>query len=220
MPHKDPIVRKAWETAYYLKNRARILARVARRYEENHEAEKAKARARHAQRKDSVNAARRAERAENPEKFREQERIHYAKNIERKRETDRRRYRRDKEKIKRRARRYAKNNPDKRSDAQQRRRALKAGAIAEQVLRAEILRRDGPDCAICGIETVRPVHLRSAPNDRHYDHIIPLKRGGRHSMDNVRILCATCNLRKKQRLDSELPPSFGRAIGGEGHALQ
>jgi len=37
------------------------------------------------------------------------------------------------------------------------------------------------------------------PNSVHLDHIIPLVKGGRHSIDNVQWTCRTCNLTKGGR---------------------
>lgn len=39
-----------------------------------------------------------------------------------------------------------------------------------------------------------------APAGCHADHVIPLSRGGKHSLSNLVISCATCNLRKNARM--------------------
>jgi hypothetical protein len=46
--------------------------------------------------------------------------------------------------------------------------------------------RDGRACQLCGTDE----------GEMHIDHIIPRKVGGDHSLDNLRVLCKTCNLRK------------------------
>jgi len=45
--------------------------------------------------------------------------------------------------------------------------------------------RDDGTCVLCGVNT-----------NIHFDHIIPVSRGGSNEPENIRILCATCNLRK------------------------
>ena len=46
--------------------------------------------------------------------------------------------------------------------------------------------RDGRVCQLCGTDE----------GEMHIDHIIPRKAGGDHSLDNLRVLCKSCNLRK------------------------
>ncbi|WP_408995767.1 HNH endonuclease [Streptomyces europaeiscabiei] len=38
----------------------------------------------------------------------------------------------------------------------------------------------------------------------HFDHVVPLSRGGTHAVDNIRPAHAACNLRKSDKLISEL----------------
>lgn len=52
-----------------------------------------------------------------------------------------------------------------------------------------LVRRYGGRCAYCG-----------ALCDPHMDHVIPLKRGGRHSIGNVLPACRSCNTSKNARL--------------------
>ena len=48
-----------------------------------------------------------------------------------------------------------------------------------------VFERDGGRCAECGSD----VNL-------HYDHELPFSKGGSSTVENVRILCAVCNLKK------------------------
>jgi len=52
--------------------------------------------------------------------------------------------------------------------------------------RERVFKRDGRVCQICGTDE----------GDMHIDHVIPRKVGGDHSLDNLRVLCKSCNLRK------------------------
>lgn len=61
----------------------------------------------------------------------------------------------------------------------------------------EILERDGMMCHICGGEI-------PSLDDLHFDHVIPLARGGAHSTENIKPSHAKCNLRKGARLLEEL----------------
>ena len=55
-----------------------------------------------------------------------------------------------------------------------------------RVQRDRVLKRDGYSCQICGTDE----------GEMHVDHVIPRKAGGDNSMDNLRVLCKSCNLRK------------------------
>jgi 5-methylcytosine-specific restriction endonuclease McrA len=52
--------------------------------------------------------------------------------------------------------------------------------------RDRVFSRDGRMCQICGTDE----------GEMHIDHIIPRKSGGTHDLDNLRVLCKPCNLRK------------------------
>src|SRR5690606_17948328 len=60
-------------------------------------------------------------------------------------------------------------------------------------------------CAHCGCDT--PRHLRGSiePNSPELDHITPLSKGGKHSYDNVQLLCRLCNLIKSDSLPETVP---------------
>lgn len=48
-------------------------------------------------------------------------------------------------------------------------------------------------CAYCG----------ERPDTLHREHVIPIARGGRHSVGNILPACPTCNYRKKTKLLAE-----------------
>lgn len=67
--------------------------------------------------------------------------------------------------------------------------------IMTDSLRYDILKRDGFRCVICG---------RSAQEDHvklHVDHIQPVSRGGKTVPENLRTLCSTCNMGKRDKYD-------------------
>ena len=57
--------------------------------------------------------------------------------------------------------------------------------------RERVFSRDGRVCQICGTDQ----------GEMHIDHIISRKSGGDHSLDNLRVLCKSCNLRKGAKED-------------------
>ena len=62
-------------------------------------------------------------------------------------------------------------------------------------LRYDVLKRDNFRCQICG---------RSSDDDNvklHVDHIIPVSKGGKTELSNLRTLCQDCNLGKSDKYD-------------------
>jgi len=74
--------------------------------------------------------------------------------------------------------------------------------------RERVFMRDGRICQICGTDE----------GEMHIDHVISRKSGGDHSLDNLRVLCKSCNLRKGAKEDgvflaqAATPPVFSACI--------
>ena len=63
-------------------------------------------------------------------------------------------------------------------------------------LRYEVLKRDRFRCVLCGLSPA--THLGCV---LHVDHLIPWSKGGMTVIENLRSLCATCNLGKSAKLE-------------------
>jgi len=82
-------------------------------------------------------------------------------------------------------------NPNYRSLSTQRRRALKRNNGVFKITDSELRRLYASPCAYCG-----------APS-KHLDHIVPIYRGGTHSIGNLTGSCASCNLSKGSKFITE-----------------
>jgi hypothetical protein len=75
-------------------------------------------------------------------------------------------------------------------------------------LRVAIFDRDRFKCQECG----KSFQLRNTPTKRalrllggvlHIDHIVPVRQGGRATLENLRLLCDPCNLTRSRKLTPE-----------------
>jgi 5-methylcytosine-specific restriction endonuclease McrA len=96
------------------------------------------------------------------------------------------------DKVKEKYSRWRKTHVEKTRERCRRRKALLRKNKIGKVDYQQILWRDGFYCHICG-ELVNP-------QDVQFDHIIPLSKGGPHSMDNISVAHAKCNMKKKDKI--------------------
>lgn len=83
------------------------------------------------------------------------------------------------------------------TDAAQRARA--AGAVVVELFdREQVFERDGWTCQRCGQAVSLEVDALD-PNSATVDHVIPLSRGGEHTVANAQCLCLRCNSIKGDR---------------------
>ena len=61
-------------------------------------------------------------------------------------------------------------------------------------LRYDVLKRDNFKCQICGSSAYDGVKL-------HVDHIVPVSKGGKTTLDNLRTLCDRCNIGKRDKIE-------------------
>lgn len=67
-------------------------------------------------------------------------------------------------------------------------------ALMTPSLRYDVMKRDQFRCCICGISAQEGAKL-------HVDHILPVSRGGKTELNNLRTLCDRCNLGKRDKYD-------------------
>lgn len=82
-------------------------------------------------------------------------------------------------------------NPERQAAIYAKRSFAKRGGIRYQISINELAKLYQQPCAYCG-----------APSD-HIDHIVPLSRGGRHSIGNLTGACKSCNLSKGAKFITE-----------------
>lgn len=91
-----------------------------------------------------------------------------------------------------RAARFQKNNPEVFRLNSIKRRAIKREAALFYVSKKDLSEIRTKPCIYCG-----------SNKDVHVDHVVPLIRGGSHSIGNLAPACKKCNLQKGKKLVSE-----------------
>lgn len=135
-------------------------------------------------------------RAEYQKRDKARERANRRRWSERNREKElkrRARYReRHREKIREKRRIYSRQNRDKQLERTMRRNARKRAARVGRVSYKRIWERDQGICYICGLKVER--------ESCHFDHIVPLAKGGAHSESNIAVTHSWCNQQKGAKL--------------------
>lgn len=86
-----------------------------------------------------------------------------------------------------------------RRDAKAQRRAILRAVEREPISRARVFERDGWCCYLCGGSLKREAEAPYDPLAPTLDHVIPLARGGSHTMANLKAAHFLCNSRKNAR---------------------
>lgn len=84
-----------------------------------------------------------------------------------------------------------------------RKRAIRYGAPYEKFNPVQVLQRDGWRCWVCGLPTPRELRGTTHPDAPELDHVIPVARGGPHSMANTKCACRACNSARGDRVPTE-----------------
>lgn len=153
--------------------------------------------------------------AKNRERLSEYKRTWYQDNVEVEREKRKVNYQNNKEAYKARASTWSAANPERRGEirrasdrrhpeikekASLKRRATKRNAFVESFTADQLLDMYGSDCHIClkpiDLDAPRRIGYEGWEAGLHIDHVVPLSRGGEHSLKNARPAHGLCNLRK------------------------
>ena len=99
---------------------------------------------------------------------------------------------------------WKKRNPLNGRESAMRRHALIKTTQTEKVDYRQIIKTFGMVCHICGTVVTK--------ENLHFDHVIPLSKGGPHTFQNIRPSHATCNLEKRAKIVPELVAKTGQLL--------
>lgn len=95
-------------------------------------------------------------------------------------------------------------HPDRHRMKEQRRRAQKARTQVEYFTETEIRATHGDDCHLCSLPIDYDLRWPD-PMSPSIDHVIPLSRGGGHTLRNCQMSHLRCNVAKGNRVAPETP---------------
>lgn len=139
-----------------------------------------------------------------PEKKKAQDRARYWATVETRRQYGREYSALHADEAGERAKLWRLNNPERAAHNDRIKRARKRGAEGTHTAKeiAALIKKQNYRCVYCGTS------IRKKEN-RHVDHIMPLKLGGANDITNIQILCPTCNMSKK----AMHPVDYAQRIG-------
>jgi 5-methylcytosine-specific restriction endonuclease McrA len=179
---------------YYAEHREEILAQKKRHYAENRDEIVVRRRRYRSEHRDYINARIRRHRAEHREQYKR-----YRHSPEYRKQY----YARRKEELAKRRREWRESRIDRvrlldRIQSHNRR-AFKRQSGGTYTLEQiqEQYKRQKSKCYYC--------YRKVKWGDHHVDHVVPLSRGGSNDISNLVISCASCNLKKHNRLPHEFP---------------
>lgn len=110
-----------------------------------------------------------------------------------------------KEKLRESHRKYMKNNPEKRSALEHKKRAKRKGADGNHTGTEvkKLLIKQNYKCTYCG---------SCIKNGYHKDHVMPISKGGSNYISNIALACKSCNLLKGALLPEDWAKKNGRLI--------
>lgn len=82
------------------------------------------------------------------------------------------------------------------SGATETKEARKQGRYLPRDIMLKVVRRDNQMCQVC--------HQHVRDDEIEFDHVIPYSKGGPTSVENIRLLCRSCNKKKSNSLDELL----------------
>lgn len=86
-----------------------------------------------------------------------------------------------------------------------RRRAWKKNNGPHEAIKViDVFKRDKWVCGICGMQTDKSARVPE-PKAPTLDHVVPLAKGGTHTMDNVQCACFECNWMKSDAMVDDQP---------------
>lgn len=177
--------RKEQKADYYRRNRDKVIAKVSEYQRQN---------------PDNVNERNRRSYRRNRETRQAYQATYYAQNREIVNQRVSRSKARNRTYYAQKSRQWFKENPTKAAEYQAARRARKlASPEIEAIDRMAIYERDAGICQLCGLPVDLSLPARH-PMRFTLDHIIPLARGGPHTMANLQTAHGKCNSRKSAKL--------------------